>query len=289
MSMIGMKTNGKGHLKQINSAVAYTAIFLILVILSLLVLVPVLWMALSAFKPEKEIISWPPTFIPQTLTTQNFIDVQNRINIVRYMLNSVIYAGATTGLAVIVNSLAGYAYAFYEFKGKTMFFLMTLATMMVPFQVIMVPLFLVVFKLGMYDSYAGLIIPRVAVAGSIFMMRAAFAGLPKELAEAARIDGLSEFGIFFRIMLPQVKSAAITLIILSVNGSWNDLLWPMIVASSTNMRTLANGLALFIGQNTIEYGAAFAGALISLVPMFLLYIFGQKYFVEGMAGAGLKG
>ena len=289
MGGIGTQTNRKGHLKQINSALAYTVIFLILIILALLVLVPVIWMALSAFKPEKEIISWPPTFIPQTLTTQNFIDVQSRINIVRYMLNSVIYAGATTALAVIVNSLAGYAYAFYEFKGKTMFFLMTLATMMVPFQVIMVPLFLVVFKLGMYDSYAGLIVPRVAVAGSIFMMRAAFAGLPKELAEAARIDGLSEFGIFFRIMLPQVKSAAITLIILSVNGSWNDLLWPMIVASSTNMRTLANGLALFIGQNTIEYGAAFAGALISLIPMFLLYLFGQKYFVEGMAGAGLKG
>lgn len=289
MGGIGIQTNRKGHLRQINSVVAYTAIFFILVILALLVLVPVVWMALSAFKPEKEIISWPPTFIPQTLTTQNFIDVQSRINIVRYMLNSVIYAGATTALAVIVNSLAGYAYAFYEFKGKTMFFLVTLATMMVPFQVIMVPLFLVVFKLGMYDSYAGLIIPRVAVAGSIFMMRAAFAGLPKELAEAARIDGVSEFGIFFRIMLPQVKSAVITLIILSVNGSWNDLLWPMIVASSTNMRTLANGLALFIGQNTIEYGAAFAGALISLIPMFLLYMFGQKYFVEGMAGAGLKG
>lgn len=289
MSQIGMKAPRKWHLKQINSAVTYTAIFLILVVLALLVLVPILWMALSAFKPEKEIISWPPTFIPQTMTTQNFIDVQSRINIVRYILNSVIYAGATTGLAVIVNSLAGYAYAFYEFKGKTVFFLTTLATMMVPFQVIMVPLFLVVFKLGMYDSYAGLIIPRVAVAGSIFMMRAAFAGLPKELAEAARIDGLSEFGIFFRIMLPQVKSAAITLIILSVNGSWNDLLWPMIVASSTDMRTLANGLALFIGQNTIEYGAAFAGALISLIPMFLLYLFGQKYFVEGMAGAGLKG
>ena len=166
---------------------------------------------------------------------------------------------------------------------------MTLATMMVPFQVIMVPLFLVVFKLGMYDSYWGLIIPRVAVAGSIFMMRAAFSGIPKELAEAARIDGLSEMGIFWRIMMPQVKPAAITLIILSINGSWNDLLWPMIVTSKTQMRTLANGLALFIGQNTIEYGAAFAGALISLLPMFILYMAGQKYFVEGMASAGLKG
>lgn len=264
-------------------------ILIVLVILTLLVLVPIIWMTLSAFKPEKEIISWPPTFVPHSFTIDNFLNVQGRINILRYMLNSVIYAGGTTFLAVIVNSMAGYAYAFYDFKGKTGLFLLTLATMMVPFQVIMVPLFLVVFKLGMYDSYWGLIIPRVAVAGSIFMMRAAFSGIPKELAEAARIDGLSEMGIFWRIMMPQVKPAVITLIILSINGSWNDLLWPMIVTSKTQMRTLANGLALFIGQNTIEYGAAFAGALISLLPMFILYITGQKYFVEGMASAGLKG
>lgn len=275
--------------KKVRENICGIPVFILLIILALLVLIPVVWMAFSAFKPEKEIISWPPTFFPQTLTSQNFIDVQKRINILQYMLNSVIYAGGTTALAVIVNSTAGYAYAFYNFKGKSGLFLLTLATMMVPFQVIMVPLFLVVYKMGMYDSYWGLIIPRVVVAGSIFMMRAAFTGLPKELAEAARIDGLSEFGIFRKIMLPQVKPAIITLTILSINGSWNDLLWPMIVTSSTEMRTLANGLALFIGQNTIEYGAAFAGALISLAPMLLLYIFGQKYFVEGMAGSGLKG
>jgi multiple sugar transport system permease protein len=274
---------------KIKNIVTGIPVFVILVILTLVVLVPIVWMTFSAFKTEKEIISWPPTFIPQSFTLQNFLDVQDRINILQYILNSVIYAGGTTFLAVIVNSMAGYAYAFYEFKGKTGLFLMTLATMMVPFQVIMVPLFLVVFKIGMYDTYWGLIIPRVAVAGSIFMMRAAFAGIPKELAEAARIDGLSEIGIFWRIMIPQVKPAIITLTILSINGSWNDMLWPMIVTSSTKMRTLANGLALFVGQNTIEYGAAFAGALISLIPMFALYMIGQKYFVEGMAGTGLKG
>lgn len=273
----------------VRKAIFDASVFVILVILALLVIVPILWLTFSAFKPEKEIISWPPTFFPETLTLTNFVDVQNRINIMRYMLNSAIYAGGTTALAVVVNSMAGYAYAFYDFKGKSALFLLTLATMMVPFQVIMVPLFLVVFKMGMYDTYWGLIIPRVAVAGSIFMMRAAFAGIPKELAEAARIDGLSEYGIFWRIMLPQVKSAIITLTILSVNGSWNDLLWPMIITSHAEMRTLANGLALFIGQNTIEYGAAFAGALISLIPMFVLYMIGQKYFVEGMVSTGLKG
>ena len=274
---------------KIKNVVLEIPVAVMLIILTLLVLVPVIWMVFSAFKPEKVIISWPPTFIPNSFTLENFTDVQDRIDILRYILNSVIYAGGTTALAVVVNCMAGYAYAFYDFKGKTGMFLMTLATMMVPFQVIMVPLFLVVYKMGMYDSYWGLIIPRVAVAGSIFMMRAAFTGIPKEMAEAARIDGLSEYGIFWKIMMPQVKPAVITLIILSVNGSWNDLLWPMIVTSSTEMRTLANGLALFIGQNTIEYGAAFAGALISLLPMFVLYMFGQKYFIEGMSSGGLKG
>lgn len=274
---------------KIKDIVIQIPVALVLVILALMVLIPVVWMTFSAFKPEKEIISWPPTFIPDSFTLQNFSDVQVRIDIIRYVINSIIYAGGTTALAVVVNCMAGYAYAFYDFKGKTAMFLITLATMMVPFQVIMVPLFLVVYKMGMYDSYWGLIIPRAAVAGSIFMMRAAFTGIPKEMAEAARIDGLSEYGIFWKIMMPQVKPAVITLIILSVNGSWNDLLWPMIVTSSTKMRTLANGLALFIGQNTIEYGAAFAGALISLIPMFVLYIFGQRYFVEGMSSGGLKG
>lgn len=264
-------------------------VFLFLCFLAVLVLLPVSWMTLSAFKTEKEIISWPPTFWPLQWTLQNFADVQARIDIVRYIMNSAIYAGVTTALAVVVNGMAGYGYSHFEFKGKTGCFLLTLATMMVPFQVIMVPLFLIVFKMHMYNTYFGLIIPRIAVAGSIFMMRAAFDGVPKEYAEAARIDGLSEMGIFWRIMLPQVKPAMITLVILSVNGSWNDLLWPMIIASGTNMRTLANGLALFVGQNTIEYGAAFAGAFISLVPMFILYLFGQKYFVEGMSAGGLKG
>ena len=256
---------------------------LILIIIAMMVLVPVVWVTLSAFKTEKDIISWPPTFIPKTFTLENFVDVQGRIDIIRYIMNSVIYAGATTALAVIVNSMAGYAYAFYDFKGKTASFLMTLATMMVPFQVIMVPLFLVVYKMGMYDTYWGLIIPRVAVAGSIFMMRAAFTGIPKEMAEAARIDGLTEFGIFWKIMLPQVKPAVITLVILSVNGSWNDLLWPMIVTSSTEMRTLANGLALFIGQNTIEYAKGIVMKTMSDGPAYSCKEFPKVSYIDSLS------
>ena len=178
----------------------FASIFL--AILALIVLIPILWIVLGTFKPEKEIIAYPPTFIPKLFTFENFSIVSKRIKIWRYALNSLIYAGGTTLIAMFVNSMAGYVYARFQFKGKNFFFLLTLATMMIPFQVIMVPLFLIVFKLNMYDTYWGLILPRVAVATSIFMMRAAFTGLPKELEDAGRIDGLSEFGIYFRIMLP---------------------------------------------------------------------------------------
>ena len=281
-----MMTKGK-NIKLQNTAAKLPADMLFL-ILACIVIIPVLWLVLSSLKPEKEITSYPPTFIPHAFTMNNFIAVSKRIKIWRYALNSLIYAGGTTAIAVFVNSLAGYVYARYTFPGKNLCFLITLATMMIPFQVIMIPLFLIVHKLGLYDTYGGLIIPRIAVATSIFMMRAAFSGIPKELEDAGRIDGLSEFGIFLRIMLPQVKPALICLFILSFNGSWNDLLWPMLAASKTDMRTLANGLALFVGEYTVQYGAAFAGAVISLLPMLLMYIFGQKYFVQGMASSGLK-
>ena len=270
-------------------ALAAIPVWVLLAVLALVVIVPISWILLGTFKPEKEIISYPPTFWPETFTLENFLIVGKRIKIWRYMLNSFIYAFGTTAFAAFVNSLAGYVYARYEFRGKNVCFLLTLATMMIPFQVIMVPLFLIVHKMGMYNTYWGLIVPRIAVAVSIFMMRAAFTGLPKELEDAARIDGVSEFGIFGRIMLPQVKPAVICLIILSFNGSWNDLLWPMLVASNTNMRTLANGLALFVGEYTSQYGAAFAGTLISLVPMLLMYLFGQKYFVQGVMIGSIKG
>lgn len=203
--------------------------------------------------------------------------------------NSFIYSFGATLPSLLVNTMAGYAFARYDFKGKDIIFVIFLATMMIPFQVIMIPSFLEVHALGMYDNYAGLIIPKIAAAYWIFMMRSAFSGLPKELEEAARIDGLSEFGIYARIMMPLIKPALVTLIILSVNGNWNDLLWPLIITSNSKMRTLSNGLALFVGARTIEYGAAFAGAAISLIPMLVLYIFGQKYFVEGQATSGLKG
>lgn len=264
-------------------------ILFIFICLAVVMLLPIIWMLLSSFKPDNEIIKYPSTLFPTAFTLKNFVKCTQRIDIWVYLKNSFIYSFGATIPSLLVNTMAGYAFARYNFKGKDVIFVIFLATMMIPFQVIMIPSFLEVHALGMYDNYAGLIIPKIAAAYWIFMMRSAFSGLPRELEEAARIDGLSEFGIYARIMMPLIKPALVTLIILSVNGNWNDLLWPLIITSNSKMRTLSNGLALFVGARTIEYGAAFAGAAISLVPMLVLYIFGQKYFVEGQATSGLKG
>ena len=275
--------------RNLKSKLLQIPILFIFICLAVVMLLPIVWMLLSSFKPDNEIIKYPPTLFPTAYTLKNFIKCTQRIDIWVYLKNSFIYSFGATIPSLLVNTMAGYAFARYNFKGKDIIFVIFLATMMIPFQVIMIPSFLEVHALGMYDNYAGLIIPKIAAAYWIFMMRSAFSGLPKELEEAARIDGLSEFGIYARIMMPLIKPALVTLIILSVNGNWNDLLWPLIITSNSKMRPLSNGLALFVGARTIEYGAAFAGAAISLVPMLVLYIFGQKYFVEGQATSGLKG
>ena len=275
--------------RNIRRKIAYIPLFIVLCFVAFLMVLPIFWVVASSFKEEPEIIKYPPTFLPHSFTWANYIKANERIDLPAYIKNSIIYSVGTTIPSLFVNTLAGYAFARYNFKGKNVIFILFLATMMIPFQVIMVPLFLEVHALGMYNNYWGLIIPKIASAYWIFMMRAAFQPLPKELEEAARIDGLNEFGIYWHIMMPLVKPSLITLIVLNLNGFWNDLLWPLIVTSDTSMRTLANGLAMFVGAHTIEYGAAFAGATISIIPMLVAYLFGQKYFVAGQVNSGLKG
>ena len=209
---------------KIKSRLIRIPILILFISLALVMLIPIVWILFGAFKPDNEIISYPPTFFPHEFSLKNFTKCMQRIDIIQYIKNSIIFSFGTTIPSLLVNSLAGYAFARYEFKGKNIIFVIFLATMMIPFQVIMIPEFIEIHLLGMYDNYWGLIVPKIASAYWIFMMRSAFAGLPRELEEAARIDGLNEFGIYSRIMLPLIKPALVTMIILSVNGNWNDLL-----------------------------------------------------------------
>lgn len=259
-----------------------------MLVILLIIAFPFLWLIISSFKHEKDIISFPPRIFADSYTLDNYIKVWTTIPLLDYIKNTVIFAGGTVITSVFFDSLAGYAFARMRFKGKSVLFYFVLLTMMIPFQVFMIPLFIEVNLLGMLDTYAGLIIPRMTTAFGIFMMRSFFITLPDSLEEAARIDGLSEFNIFLKIMLPLSKPTLLSLGIFTLMNSWNDLLYPLILTSSSKMRTLPAGLALFTGQNISFYGPVMAGTVISMLPLLVVYIFAQKYFVQGTAMSGMK-
>ncbi|OUZ29322.1 sugar ABC transporter permease [Enterococcus faecium] len=259
-----------------------------MLVILLVIAFPFLWLIISSFKHEKDIISFPPRIFADSYTLDNYIKVWTTIPLLDYIKNTVIFAGGTVITSVFFDSLAGYAFARMRFKGKSVLFYFVLLTMMIPFQVFMIPLFIEVNLLGMLDTYAGLIIPRMTTAFGIFMMRSFFITLPDSLEEAARIDGLSEFNIFLKIMLPLSKPTLLSLGIFTLMNSWNDLLYPLTLTSSSKMRTLPAGLALFTGQNISFYGPVMAGTVISMLPLLVVYIFAQKYFVQGTAMSGMK-
>jgi len=263
--------------------------YFFIVLLLFIILFPFIWLVISSFKFEKDIISWPPKILAENYTLDNYIKVFNQIPMWNYIKNTVIFAGGVTIISVFLDSLAGYALSRMEFKGKNILYYGVLLTMMIPFQVYMIPLFLEISGMGLIDTYTGLILPRTTSAFGIFMMRSFFINLPKDLEEAARIDGLNEFQIFYKIMLPLIKPAMLSLGMFTLMNSWNDLLYPLMLTTTSDMRTLPSGLALFTGQHISFYGPVMAGAVVAMLPLLILYVFLQKYFVQGTATAGLKG
>jgi multiple sugar transport system permease protein len=269
-----------------NIGVVFKWIFLIL--LALAILVPMVWIILGSFKSKVEIISYPPHFFINKVTIKNYQDLFKRIPVFLYLRNSMIYVVLLTASQLVVDSMAGYAFARMEFKGKHILFTLVLMGMMIPFQIIMIPLFIECSLLGLVNTYTGLVLPRIVSVTSIFMMRSYFTTLPQSLEEAGRIDGLNEFGIFLRIMVPLCVPIIITHAVLTFNMAWNDLLWPLLMTSSKTHRMLSNGLTAFVGADTTEYGPAFAGAVISIIPVLVLYLSGQKYFINSFVSSGMK-
>jgi len=262
-----------------------------IMLLTLLVLVmfPFLWMLLSSFKDSSAIISWPPKFWPREWTLDNYLQVWSSIPLLKFLSNTVIFTIGVVFLSLLFDSLAGYAFARFEFKWKKQLFGLVLITMMVPFQVLMIPLFVQEYKMGILNSFAGLILPRATSAFGIFMMRSFFMTLPKELEESGRLDGMSEFRIFWSIMLPISKPAVISLGVILFVNNWNDLIYPLMLTNSTEMRTLSAGLAMFVGDKVIAYGPILAATVIAVLPLIVLFVFLQKYFIEGISTAGMKG
>lgn len=251
-------------------------------------IVPFLWMLSVSFRTERDLFANPASLLPQAWTLHGYIGVWEQLPFLRLVLNTVIFAGVTTLLTLVLDSLCAYALARIRFRGRNVAFIIVIATLMVPFQVTLIPVFIELFHLGWLNTYQGLIIPRATSAFGIFLLRQSFMSIPAELDEAARIDGAGHFRIYSRVILPLAKPALATVGLLNFMALWNDLLWPLIVTSTPEMRTLPAGLTLFGGQHVTDHAVLLAGATISLLPLAVAFFLAQRFFVAGVATTGMK-
>jgi len=266
-----------------------------LLILSIISVGPFIWLISTALKsPNEDIFSYPPSFIPSEPTVQNFIGVWNSVPFGAYIINSVIVSVFTILLNLILSALAAYPLARMNFKGKKFVFYAILSTIMVPFQVIMLPVYLMTLKLNLVDSvsnaagFAGLILPFAVNAFGIFLMRQAFLTIPKELEEAAIIDGCNAFDVWWRVMMPLVKPALATLAIFTFVGAWSEFLWPSIILTKQEMYTLPVGINHLQGVFSANWRYIAAGAIISTIPILVLFLALQRYFIGGTTQGAVK-
>ncbi len=266
-------------------------LYAVLTAIALLVILPLLWMLSTSLKPKSEWFLPQIYWIPRTFTWNNYQKIldNDSLPIARWFFNSIFVSSTVTVLILIIDSTAAYAYARMEFKGKRMLFGLLLATLFLPGIMFLVPNFLTVTKLGLLNNYAGVIVPGLAGVFGVFFMRQFFESLPKELEEAAYIDGATRVETFLYIALPLAKPALATLGIITFLASWNDFLWPLLVLKDRELLTLPPGLRTLQGAYTSEYGQMMAGAVITSIPVLFLYILLQRYIVESVQTTGLKG
>lgn len=269
--------------------VARTVLHVILGLGLLAVAGPFVWMALSSVKPEREIRAVPPTWWPGTITLENFRELFARLDFPLYFFNSALVATLVTAGNLLFCSLVGYALAKLSYPGKRALLLAVLGMLMVPGMVTFVPQFVLVSNMGLTNSYAGLILPFLVGPFGVFLMRQFLQSIPDDLIEAARVDGAGEFRIFWRVVLPLCRPALATLGILTFLASWNNFLWPLVVATTEDRYTLPVALALYsVGQNRTDYGLLLAGAVVVVLPVLVVFLVLQRHFLRGIATTGLK-
>ncbi|MGB3401246.1 MAG: carbohydrate ABC transporter permease [Microcoleaceae cyanobacterium] len=264
--------------------------YLILILIAVLILFPLFWLISTAFKsPTENLFDFPPQLLPQQPTFNNFIQVWQTHPFGQYLLNSVIVAVLTVSLNLLFCALAAYPLARLRFWGRDWIFILMVATLLIPFQIVMIPLYVLTVKLGLRNSYLGIILPNLASAFGIFLLRQAFQGVPKELEEAARIDGCSELGIWWNIMLPAIKPALVTLGIFVFIGAWSDFLWPLLILDKPEYYTLPLGVAQLASTFSLDWRLIAAGSVISIAPILLLFLWIQRYIVPTETATGVKG
>lgn len=265
-------------------------VYLILILLAVAMITPFVWMFSASIKADREVFKIDPfVFIPDVPKWKNYADIWVKIPFQKFVENTVLLTVVVTILQLLTSSFAAYAFAKLEFKHRNGLFLAYIATIAMPWQVYMVPQFIMMRKMGLNDKLLAIICLQAFSAFGVFLMKQFYEGVPDELCEAARIDGMSEYKIYWNIMLPLSKPALATLVIFTFVNTWNDYLGPLIYLKTQTKKTIQLGLKMFISQYSSDYGLIMTGSVLSLIPVIIVFLCLQKYFVEGVANTGLKG
>ncbi|MGV8145934.1 MAG: carbohydrate ABC transporter permease [Alkaliphilus sp.] len=273
----------------IKRLVSKTTIYAVLIIGSIITILPFAWMISTSLKPANEVMMMPPVWIPSEIMWENYLRAMELAPFGRYAINSIIVTVSVTILELFTTILAAFAFSKMKFYGRDILFAILIATIMIPGEVLLIPNFVTLSNLGWIDTYKALIIPWTASVFAIFLMRQFFLGIPDELGYAAKIDGCSDFKYLWLIMVPLLKPALVTVALLKIVGSWNAFLWPLIMTNSAEMRTLPVGLSAFSSEAGIIFELLMAGSAMIILPIILVYLFLQKYIVQGVSRAGIKG
>jgi len=275
--------------RQAREKAAFAGSYLILAALAFSMLIPFVWMLSASLKLNKDVFTFPMRWIPENPQWRNYTDIWTTIPLGTFILNTLKLSVIVTLLQLLTSNFAAYAFSKLQFKGRKALFLGYISTIAVPWQAYMVPQFVLMSKLGLYNTHLALIILQAFSAFGVFMMKQFYDGVPNELREAARIDGLNEYQTWMRIMLPLSKPAISTLTIITFVNTWNDFLGPMIYLTRTDLKTIQIGLRMFISQYSSEYGLIMAASVVTLIPVLILFLSLQRYFVQGIASTGIKG
>ncbi|HIX13190.1 MAG TPA: carbohydrate ABC transporter permease [Candidatus Anaerofilum faecale] len=272
-----------------SSIVGKVIIYALLILLAFTMLVPFVWMLSASLKLNKDVFAFPMKWIPETFHWENYKTIWTKIPMATFVLNTFKLTIIVTFLQVLTSSFAAYAFSKLRFKGRNILFLGYIGTIAVPWQAYMVPQFMMMREFHLNNTHLAIICLQAFSAFGVFLMKQFYEGIPDELCEAARIDGLSEYGIYRRIMLPLSLPAISTLVIFTFVTTWNDFLGPLIYLNSTDLKTIQLGLRMFITQYSSDYNLIMAASVVSLIPVLIVFLALQKYFVQGVASSGLKG
>ncbi len=277
--------NGKSYRIPVGKILLY----IVLIALSAFTLIPFVWMISSSLKLDREVFAFPMKWIPETFHWDNYIKIWEKVPMLTYFKNTAIIAVCVTVIQTLTSSFAAYAFAKLRFPGRNMLFLAYIGTIAVPWQAYMLPQFILMRSMGLYDRLGAIMVLQAFSAFGVFLMRQFYQNIPNELCEAARIDGLSEYGIWARIMLPLSTAAVATLVIFTFVSTWNDYMGPMIYLTRDQNKTIQVGLRRFIQENSSDYHLIMAASVVSLIPVSVVFLALQRYFIEGIATSGLKG